>query len=103
MTEGKRNSLVIGTRSSPLALWQAEFVKAKLQSAFPELSISLKHIATTGDKILDSPLSKIGDKGLFTKEIEEQLLGRTIDVAVHSLCKESAKDLGSAVVDIFRI
>ncbi len=81
----KNNLVVIGTRKSPLALWQAEFVKASLQAHFPDLNFSLRHIQTTGDKILDSPLSKIGDKGLFTREIEHALLRGEIDLAVHSL------------------
>lgn len=89
-----RNLVVIGTRKSPLALWQAEFVKAELQTAFPNLEFSLRHIQTTGDKILDAPLSKIGDKGLFTREIEHALLRGDIDLAVHSL-----KDLPTQTPD----
>ncbi|MBC8042594.1 MAG: hydroxymethylbilane synthase, partial [Rhizobacter sp.] len=68
-----KQSLVIGTRSSPLALWQAKFVKAELEKNFPHLDVSLRRIKTTGDKILDTPLSQIGDKGLFTREIEKEL------------------------------
>lgn len=90
----KKPSVVIGTRKSPLALWQAEFVKSELQAAFPDLDFSLRHIQTTGDKILDSPLSKIGDKGLFTREIEHALLRGDIDLAVHSL-----KDLPTQTPD----
>lgn len=89
-----KHALIIGTRSSPLALWQAEFVKAELLHRFPQLAISLRHIKTTGDKILDSPLSKIGDKGLFTREIEHALLRGEIDLAVHSL-----KDLPTQTPD----
>ncbi len=81
----KKQQVRIGTRKSPLALWQAEFVKAELQTLFPDSQFSLCHIQTTGDKILDSPLSKIGDKGLFTREIEHALLRGEIDLAVHSL------------------
>lgn len=87
-------SLVIGTRASPLALWQAEFVKAELEKNFPHLDVSLQRIKTTGDRILDTPLSQIGDKGLFTREIEKELLAGTIDLAVHSL-----KDLPTRTPD----
>ncbi len=80
-----KQQLIIGTRSSPLALWQAEFTKAELSKNFPELDIQLKLIKTTGDVLLDSPLSKIGDMGLFTKDIEKHLLAKEIDLAVHSL------------------
>ena len=78
----------IGTRGSKLALYQAEKTKIALQEKFPEITFSLEIIHTKGDKIQDVALSKIGDKGLFTKEIEEQLLDGRIDMAVHS-----AKDL----------
>ena len=77
--------LVIGTRSSKLALWQAEWAYAKLRELEPELSVSLKRIKTTGDKILDTPLATIGGKGLFVKEIEDALLRGEIDLAVHSM------------------
>jgi hydroxymethylbilane synthase len=90
----KKQQVRIGTRKSPLALWQAEFVKAELQAHFPDIDFSLHHIQTTGDKILDSPLSKIGDKGLFTREIEHALLRGEIDLAVHSL-----KDLPTKTPD----
>ncbi|HPN38257.1 MAG TPA: hydroxymethylbilane synthase [Melioribacteraceae bacterium] len=77
--------LVIGTRGSKLAMWQAEFIKSELLKYHPDLIIEIKLIKTKGDKILDVALSKIGDKGLFTKELEEQLLNNEIDLAVHSL------------------
>ena len=77
--------LVIGTRGSELALWQSSFIKTKLTGLYPHLQIELIIIKTLGDKILDSPLSKIGDKGLFTKEIERALSDKTIDLAVHSM------------------
>ncbi len=80
-----KKKLLIGTRSSPLALWQAEFTKNELSKHFPELDIELKLIKTTGDVLLDSPLSKIGDMGLFTKDIEKHLIAGEIDLAVHSL------------------
>ena len=75
----------IGTRASRLALWQAEFVAAELRKFFPTLEIELVKVRTTGDKILDAPLAKIGGKGLFTKELELQLSSGEIDLAVHSL------------------
>lgn len=77
--------LKIGTRGSQLALWQAEYVKNRLKELDNSLEIELVTIKTTGDKILDAPLAKIGGKGLFTKEIEEALLRDEIDIAVHSL------------------
>ncbi|MCS6779163.1 MAG: hydroxymethylbilane synthase [Geminicoccaceae bacterium] len=81
--------LRIGTRGSPLALAQSELVRAALAAAHPELAgasaIELVVIKTTGDKVLDRPLAEIGGKGLFTKEIDEALLDRRIDLAVHSM------------------
>lgn len=77
--------LIIGTRQSLLALWQSEHVAALLKDKYPECEVVLKKIVTKGDKILDVPLAQIGGKGLFTKEIEEELLAGTIDLAVHSL------------------
>ena len=79
------NRLIVGTRGSELALWQSSFVKSKLSASHPTLQVELQVIKTLGDKILDSPLAKIGDKGLFTKEIERALLEKVIDLAVHSL------------------
>jgi hydroxymethylbilane synthase len=76
---------VIGSRGSELALWQAEFVKDRLQTAFPDNQFEIRIIRTTGDDLLDRPLSKIGDKGLFTKQIEAELDEGQIDLAVHSL------------------
>jgi hydroxymethylbilane synthase len=77
--------IIIGSRGSQLALWQSEWIKARLEKHFSNLNVIVEIIKTTGDKILDSPLSKIGDKGLFTKEIEHALLEKRIDLAVHSL------------------
>ncbi len=77
--------LKIGTRSSPLALWQAEWVKAELLKTGRVESVELVKIKTSGDKILDVPLAKVGGKGLFTKEIEEALLRNEVDIAVHSM------------------
>jgi hydroxymethylbilane synthase len=81
----KRNRLTIATRGSALALWQSSFIKSRLEQLHAGLSVELRIVKTLGDKILDSPLSKIGDKGLFTKEIEQSLLEKTADLAVHSL------------------
>ncbi len=79
------SAIIIGSRGSPLALWQAEWVKNALEKMFRGITVTLQIIKTTGDRILDSPLSTIGDKGLFTKEIEHALLEGSIDLAVHSL------------------
>ena len=78
-------AIIIGTRGSKLALYQANQVKVRLEKHFPHLDFSLQVIHTKGDKILDVALSKIGDKGLFTKEIEQALLKNRIDMAVHSM------------------
>jgi hydroxymethylbilane synthase len=78
------SNLRIGTRSSELALWQTYHVRALLESHFSEIVIELVTIKTTGDKILDTPLAKIGDKGLFSKELEVALLDGRVDLAVHS-------------------
>jgi len=75
----------IGTRKSKLALWQSEWVKSKIEAAFPDVKVTLVKIVTKGDKILDVPLARIGDKGLFTKEIEDAMLKGEVDIAVHSL------------------
>ena len=75
----------IGTRESRLAMWQAEWVKSHLTKFYPQLQFVLVPMKTKGDKILDVPLSKIGDKGLFTKELEQGLLSEELDMAVHSL------------------
>ena len=80
-----RKEIRIGTRSSALALWQAEWVKSELEKKYPGIETSLTKIKTTGDKILDVPLAKVGGKGLFVKEIEEAMLANEIDIAVHSM------------------
>jgi len=79
------NTIKIGTRESKLALWQAEYVKKLLEQNYPDKRFVLAPMKTKGDKILDVPLPKIGDKGLFTKELEQALLSAEIDLAVHSL------------------
>ncbi len=85
-------SIKIGTRGSQLAQWQANWVKSALNKTFPSLSSQIVVIKTTGDKILDAPLAKVGGKGLFVKEIEEALLDGRIDLAVHSM-----KDMPSII------
>lgn len=79
------SSLRLGTRGSKLALWQAAHVSRALQEAVPGIEVEIIVIKTKGDKILDVALSRIGDKGLFTKEIEQALLDKEIDLAVHSM------------------
>jgi len=77
--------IVIATRESDLALWQAYHVKERIESTFPEVSVELNKITSKGDKILDKPLALIGGKGHFTKELEDEMLAGNADLAVHSL------------------
>lgn len=79
------NRIRIATRKSPLALWQAGYVRSLLEQAHPGLQVDLVMMSTQGDKILDSPLAKIGGKGLFVKELEQSLLEHHTDIAVHSM------------------
>ena len=81
----KSHKIIIGSRGSQLALWQANWVKSQLENLHGNADISIRVITTSGDKIKDVPLSKIGGKGLFVKEIEEALLAKEIDLAVHSV------------------
>jgi len=81
----KPQKIIIGSRGSQLALWQANLIKSELESLHSNLDINIRVIATSGDKIQDVPLAKIGGKGLFVKEIEEALLANEIDLAVHSM------------------
>jgi hydroxymethylbilane synthase len=90
--------LVIGSRGSQLALWQAKWIGARLAERGQETRIEV--IRTTGDKITDVPLAKVGTKGLFTKEIEEALLDGRIDLAVHSL--KDMPTFGGIDVPLFR-
>ncbi|SHG89650.1 hydroxymethylbilane synthase [Thermosyntropha lipolytica DSM 11003] len=85
-------TLKLGTRGSQLAVWQARQVAWRIKEEFPDINIQIYTVRTKGDKILDVALSKIGDKGLFTKEIEKELLSGNIDIAVHSM-----KDLPSVL------
>ena len=77
--------LKIATRKSPLAIWQAEFVKSKLENIYPDLKVELVKMTTQGDQILNSPLSKIGGKSLFIKELEVGIIEGRADIAVHSM------------------
>lgn len=90
----ERRCITIGSRGSQLALWQSEWVKNALQEKFGKFDFTITTISTTGDRILDSSLSQIGDKGVFTKEIEHALIAGRIDLAVHSL-----KDLPTVLPD----
>ena len=78
-------TLKIATRQSPLALWQAEHIRARLEALHAGLTVELVTFVTQGDKILDTPLAKIGGKGLFVKELEAALLDGRADLAVHSM------------------
>ena len=89
-----KKTVVIGTRASKLALWQANYIADALRREHPQLNVEIRHMVTTGDKILDVPLAKIGGKGLFTKELEVAMLNGEIDLAVHSL-----KDMPTALPD----
>jgi len=80
-----KKTLRIATRKSPLAMWQAEFVKAELEKNHAGLTVELLPMSTKGDKILDVPLAKIGGKGLFTKELEDRMIAGEADIAVHSM------------------
>lgn len=91
------NQVIIGARGSKLALWQANHIADLLRQAHPGLMVSIQTIMTTGDKVLDVPLAKIGGKGLFTKEIEVAMLAGEIDLAVHSL-KDMPADLPSGLM-----
>ena len=93
-----QEKIVIGTRGSQLALWQANWVKSTLSKSHPRLAVELLIIKTKGDKILDVPLAKVGGKGLFVKEIEEALLDGRIDLAIHSM-----KDMPAEIPDGLRI
>jgi hydroxymethylbilane synthase len=84
----------IATRKSPLALWQAYFVKQQLEAAYPDMVIEINGLLTEGDKLLATPLAKIGGKGLFVKELEKAMLERRADIAVHSI-----KDMPAELLD----
>ncbi len=90
--------IIIATRESRLALWQAEHVKARLEALYPACDVSLLGMTTRGDQILDRPLAKVGGKGLFVKELETALLDRRADIAVHSM-----KDVPMEMTDPFAL
>ena len=97
----KTRNIVIGSRGSQLALWQANWVKSELERLHDNVDIDIRIIATSGDIIQDVPLAKIGGKGLFVKEIEEALLANEIDLAVHSMKDvpmELPTELGISVI-----
>ncbi|WKT00603.1 hydroxymethylbilane synthase [Gallibacterium salpingitidis] len=81
----QKDVIRIATRQSPLALWQANFIKQQLESLYPQLTVELVTMVTKGDVLLDTPLAKIGGKGLFVKELELALLEHRADIAVHSM------------------
>ncbi|NGZ59591.1 MAG: hydroxymethylbilane synthase [Nitrospira sp. LK265] len=85
MQNGRRSTLVLGTRGSKLALCQSEWFQSKVQEVVPDVRVLLKKVQTSGDRIVDVPLAKIGGKGLFVKEIEDALSAGEIDFAVHSM------------------
>ncbi|GAB7218898.1 hydroxymethylbilane synthase [Vibrio comitans] len=80
-----KQTLRIATRKSPLALWQAHYVKSRLEEIHPDLEVELVTMVTKGDIILDTPLAKVGGKGLFVKELEVAMLEKRADIAVHSM------------------
>ncbi|HWU84646.1 MAG TPA: hydroxymethylbilane synthase, partial [Rhodocyclaceae bacterium] len=90
--------IVIATRESRLALWQAEHVQGLLRQLYPRCSVELLGMTTRGDRILDRPLAKVGGKGLFVKELETALLDGSADIAVHSL-----KDVPMTLAEEFRL
>ncbi len=93
-----RSKVVIGTRKSRLALWQAEHIAGRLHALYPGVEVILRHIITQGDRVVDKPLPEIGGKGLFTAELESALRSGEIDLAVHSF-----KDLPTELADNFVI
>ena len=101
MSEQPSRTLRIATRESLLALWQAEYIKARLEASHPGLQVELLGMTTRGDQLLDSPLSKIGGKALFVKELEQALLDGRADIAVHSMKDvpmEFPEGLGLAII-----
>ncbi len=101
MSHTESKTLRIATRKSPLALWQAEYVKAQLEAHHPNLRVELVPLTSRGDVILDVPLAKVGGKGLFVKELEHAMLNDEADIAVHSMKDvpmEFPEGLGLAVI-----
>ncbi|OFZ69872.1 MAG: hydroxymethylbilane synthase, partial [Betaproteobacteria bacterium RBG_16_58_11] len=85
MSSSRPSQLVIASRESLLALWQARHIQSKTRALYPELAVSILGMTTTGDQILDTPLAKIGGKGLFVKELEVAMADGRADIAVHSM------------------
>ena len=85
MSQSSPERIVIATRESRLALWQAEHIKARLEGLHPGCRVELLGMTTRGDQILDRPLAKVGGKGLFVKELETALIDGRADIAVHSM------------------
>ena len=92
------DKIVLGTRGSNLALWQAHLIQSLLQQQYPSSTVEIKVIKTKGDMIQNKPLPEIGGKGLFTQEIENELLDETIHIAVHSL-EDLPGDIRTASID----
>ena len=90
--------ITIASRESPLAMWQAEHIKTQLNLLYPDLTIQIKGFKTQGDIILDKSLATIGGKGLFIKELEQALLNKDADLAVHSM-----KDLPMNIMEDFQL
>ncbi len=97
MISSQTKSIIIGSRGSALALWQSNYIKGRLEFLYPDIRISIQIIKTTGDQIVDSPLSLIGGKGLFTAELDQALLSNQVDIAVHSL-KDLPTDCHSELI-----
>ena len=91
-------TITIASRESPLAIWQAEYIKSKINMLYPDIKIKIKGFKTQGDNLLDQSLATIGGKGLFIKELEEALLEKKADIAVHSM-----KDLPMDIPDEFQL
>ena len=85
MSSIRPSQLVIASRESLLAMWQARHIQTKVRALYPELAVSILGMTTTGDQILDTPLAKIGGKGLFVKELEVAMQAGRADIAVHSM------------------
>ena len=93
-----KDKIIIATRESLLALWQAEHVKKRIEDTYPEIQVELLPVTTKGDQILDRSLLEIGGKGLFIKELEKLLLEKKADIAVHSL-----KDMTAVIPDELKL
>ena len=97
--------LIIATRESPLALWQAEFVRSALTQAYPDVDVQLLGMTSRGDQLLDVPLAKVGGKGLFVKELEERVLNSSITVQEKSIIELSKVTIPSnfEIITTYRV